>query len=52
MALETALAKASTRRVDLRDPAATDHPLTLAELDARLLLPERFPALEVSELLR
>jgi putative endopeptidase len=32
MALETELAKASTRRVDLRDPAATDHPMTLAEL--------------------
>ena len=34
MALETALAKASTRRVDLRDPAATDHPMTLAQLAA------------------
>jgi putative endopeptidase len=32
MALETELAKASTRRVDLRDPAATDHPMTLAQL--------------------
>src|SRR4029079_14252206 len=32
MALETELAKASTRRVDLRDPAATAHPMTLAEL--------------------
>jgi predicted metalloendopeptidase len=34
MALETELAKASTRRVDLRDPAATDHPMTLAQLEA------------------
>ncbi|HEY2852287.1 MAG TPA: M13 family metallopeptidase [Gemmatimonadaceae bacterium] len=34
MALETELAKASTRRVDLRDPAATDHPMTTAELAA------------------
>jgi len=32
MALETELAKASTRRVDLRDPAATDHPMSLAQL--------------------
>ena len=32
MTLETELAKASTRRVDLRDPAATDHPMTLAQL--------------------
>ena len=32
MALETELAKASTRRVDLRDPAATDHPMSVAEL--------------------
>jgi putative endopeptidase len=32
MALETELAKASTRRVDLRDPAATDHPMTVAQL--------------------
>src|SRR5690242_19516319 len=34
MALETELAKASTRRVDLRDPAATDHPMPLAQLSA------------------
>lgn len=34
MTLETELAKASTRRVDLRDPAATDHAMTLAELTA------------------
>jgi predicted metalloendopeptidase len=34
MALETEMAKASTRRVDLRDPAATDHPMTLAQLSA------------------
>ena len=34
MALETELAKASTRRVDLRDPAATDHPMTPAQLAA------------------
>jgi len=34
MALETEMAKASTRRVDLRDPAATDHPMTLAQLGA------------------
>ncbi len=34
MALETELAKASTRRVDLRDPAATDHPTSLSELTA------------------
>ena len=32
VALETELAKASTRRVELRDPAATDHPMSLAEL--------------------
>jgi putative endopeptidase len=32
MALETEMAKASARRVDLRDPAATDHPMTLAQL--------------------
>jgi putative endopeptidase len=32
MALETELAKASTRRVDLRDPAATDHPMSVAQL--------------------
>ena len=32
MALETELAKASTRRVDLRDPAATDHPMSVTEL--------------------
>ena len=32
MVLETELAKASTRRVDLRDPAATDHPMSLAQL--------------------
>jgi putative endopeptidase len=32
MALETELAKASTRRVDLRDPAATDHPMSLVQL--------------------
>lgn len=37
MALETELAKASTRRVDLRDPAATDHPMSLEEL--RVLAP-------------
>jgi len=34
MTLETELAKASTRRVDLRDPAATDHPMTMAQLAA------------------
>ena len=34
MALEMELAKASTRRVDLRDPSATDHPMTIAELSA------------------
>lgn len=34
ISLESELAKASTRRVDLRDPAATDHPMTLAELAA------------------
>jgi predicted metalloendopeptidase len=32
MALETALANASARRVDLRDPAATDHPMSLVDL--------------------
>ena len=32
MALETELAKASMRRVDLRDPAATDHPMSLVQL--------------------
>ena len=32
MALETELAKASSRRVDLREPAATDHPMSVAEL--------------------
>ena len=34
MALETEMANASTRRVDLRDPAATDHPMSPAQLDA------------------
>ena len=34
MALETELAKASMTRVAQRDPAATDHPMTLAELHA------------------
>ena len=34
MALETELAKASTRRVDLRDPSATDHPMSPAQLAA------------------
>ena len=34
MALETELAKASTRRVDLRDPSATDHPMSPAQLGA------------------
>jgi predicted metalloendopeptidase len=34
MALETELAKASTRRVDLRDPSATDHPMSPAQLTA------------------
>ena len=34
MALETELAKASTRRVDLRDPSATDHPMSPAQLSA------------------
>src|SRR4029079_10113256 len=32
MALETELAMSSPRRVDLRDPAATDHPMSLADL--------------------
>ena len=32
LALETELAKASTRREALRDPSATDHPMSLAEL--------------------
>ncbi len=34
MALETALAEASLTRVELRDPAATDHPMTAAQLDS------------------
>lgn len=34
MSVETALANASARRVDLREPAATDHPMTLAQLTA------------------
>ena len=34
LALETALAKASLDRVTRRDPAATDHPMTLAQLRA------------------
>ncbi|MGA2383148.1 MAG: M13 family metallopeptidase [Gemmatimonadales bacterium] len=33
MALETELAKASLRRVEMRDPAATDHPMTVRQLD-------------------
>jgi putative endopeptidase len=32
MALEMELAKASSRRVDLRDPAATDHPMSFEQL--------------------
>ena len=32
MGLETALARASLTRVQQRDPAATDHPMTLAEV--------------------
>lgn len=34
MALETALARASLTRVQRRDPAATDHPMSVAELRA------------------
>jgi putative endopeptidase len=34
MALETELAKASLTRVALRDPSATDHPMSVAELGA------------------
>jgi putative endopeptidase len=34
MALETQLARASLTRVELRDPAATDHPMTAAQLTA------------------
>jgi putative endopeptidase len=34
LALETELAKASLTRVALRDPAATDHPMSVAELAA------------------
>jgi len=33
MALETEMAKASMRRVEMRDPAATDHPMTMRQLD-------------------
>jgi putative endopeptidase len=33
MALETELAKASKTRVELRVPAATDHPMSVAQLD-------------------
>ena len=33
MALETELAKASMTRVAMRDPAATDHPMTMQALD-------------------
>jgi endothelin-converting enzyme/putative endopeptidase len=34
MKLETALAQAQLSRVELRDPKATDHPMTFAELQA------------------
>jgi putative endopeptidase len=34
MALETVLAKASMTRVAMRDPAATDHPLTMVQVSA------------------
>jgi putative endopeptidase len=34
MSLETALAEASLTRVELRDPAATDHPMALTGLDS------------------
>jgi putative endopeptidase len=33
MALETEMAKASMTRVAMRDPAATDHPMTMRQLD-------------------
>ena len=33
MALETEMAKASMQRVAMRDPAATDHPMTMRALD-------------------
>jgi len=34
MTLETSLAQASMTRVEMRDPAATDHPMTAAQLDS------------------
>ncbi|HVM67860.1 MAG TPA: M13 family metallopeptidase, partial [Acidimicrobiales bacterium] len=43
LALETALAKASLTRVALRDPSATDHPMTAAAL-ARLVPHVAWPA--------
>jgi putative endopeptidase len=47
MALETELAKASLTRVAMRDPAATDHPMTMRQLDTltpRLPWPRYFHA--------
>ena len=45
MALETELAKASLTRVAMRDPSATDHPMTVRQLDtlaARIPWPRYF----------
>ena len=52
MAFETSLAQASMTRVDRRDPAKTDHPMTAAQLNAlapRVAWPRYFRAIGLSK---